>query len=43
LAQPEVDKHLISTQARRDRDNSELIVDTQMERYKALLALKEQE
>ena len=43
FGQPEVDKHLVSSAARRDRDNSELIVDTQMDRYKALLSLKEHE
>ena len=43
LGQPEVDAHLLSSQARRDRDNSEVIVDSQMDRYKALLAVKENE
>jgi hypothetical protein len=43
LAQPEVDGHLQSSNVRRDRDNSEVIVDNQMDRYKALLAVKENE
>lgn len=43
FGQPEYDTHLLHSQARRDRENSELIVDNQMERYRALLAKKEKQ